>query len=148
MCWRGVRERVRNPASQPIRKLVRAKKKEVTVNGKLNTDIICVFVCLRVCVCPPSDVPSNGLYFLTYEYVKHFLTPEGQRSVISHLQQHLTTSQQDEAAASSSVCLCVFVWQCHSAQHSQHPCGWRCGRDPELDDRPSPGRPEVQLPDG
>ncbi|XP_075882957.1 mitochondrial carnitine/acylcarnitine carrier protein isoform X2 [Nelusetta ayraudi] len=24
------------------------------------------------------DVPSNGLYFLTYEYVKHFLTPEGQ----------------------------------------------------------------------
>ncbi|XP_034445725.1 mitochondrial carnitine/acylcarnitine carrier protein-like isoform X2 [Hippoglossus hippoglossus] len=24
------------------------------------------------------DVPSNGLYFLTYEYLKHFLTPEGQ----------------------------------------------------------------------
>lgn len=24
------------------------------------------------------DVPSNGVYFLTYEYVKHFLTPEGQ----------------------------------------------------------------------
>ncbi|AWP09997.1 putative tafazzin-like [Scophthalmus maximus] len=24
------------------------------------------------------DVPSNGLYFLTYEYLKRFLTPEGQ----------------------------------------------------------------------
>ncbi|XP_071314906.1 mitochondrial carnitine/acylcarnitine carrier protein-like [Trachinotus anak] len=24
------------------------------------------------------DVPSNGLYFLTYEYLKNFLTPEGQ----------------------------------------------------------------------
>uniref|UniRef100_A0A3Q0RIF5 Si:dkey-150i13.2 n=1 Tax=Amphilophus citrinellus TaxID=61819 RepID=A0A3Q0RIF5_AMPCI len=24
------------------------------------------------------DVPSNGLYFLTYEYLKDFLTPEGQ----------------------------------------------------------------------
>ncbi|XP_074500907.1 mitochondrial carnitine/acylcarnitine carrier protein-like [Sebastes fasciatus] len=24
------------------------------------------------------DVPSSGLYFLTYEYLKHFLTPEGQ----------------------------------------------------------------------
>ncbi|XP_062247410.1 mitochondrial carnitine/acylcarnitine carrier protein [Platichthys flesus] len=24
------------------------------------------------------DVPSNGLYFLTYQYLKHFLTPEGQ----------------------------------------------------------------------
>lgn len=28
---------------------------------------------------PLSDVPSNGLYFLTYEYVKHLLTPEGER---------------------------------------------------------------------
>lgn len=26
------------------------------------------------------DVPSNGLYFLTYEYLKNLLTPEGQRS--------------------------------------------------------------------
>nr|XP_020511224.1 mitochondrial carnitine/acylcarnitine carrier protein-like [Labrus bergylta] len=25
------------------------------------------------------DVPSNGLYFMTYEYLKNFLTPEGQR---------------------------------------------------------------------
>ncbi|XP_065817812.1 mitochondrial carnitine/acylcarnitine carrier protein [Labrus bergylta] len=24
------------------------------------------------------DVPSNGLYFMTYEYLKNFLTPEGQ----------------------------------------------------------------------
>uniref|UniRef100_A0A3Q1EL82 Mitochondrial carnitine/acylcarnitine carrier protein-like n=1 Tax=Acanthochromis polyacanthus TaxID=80966 RepID=A0A3Q1EL82_9TELE len=25
-----------------------------------------------------ENVPSSGLYFLTYEYLKHFLTPEGQ----------------------------------------------------------------------
>ncbi len=24
------------------------------------------------------DVPSNGVYFLTYEYLKKFLTPEGE----------------------------------------------------------------------
>lgn len=31
---------------------------------------------------PPPDVPSNGLYFMTYEYVKCLLTPEGERLVL------------------------------------------------------------------
>uniref|UniRef100_A0A673IJL2 Mitochondrial carnitine/acylcarnitine carrier protein-like n=1 Tax=Sinocyclocheilus rhinocerous TaxID=307959 RepID=A0A673IJL2_9TELE len=34
-----------------------------------------------------SDVPSNGVYFLTYEYLKQFLTPEGE------CVHHLSTSR-------------------------------------------------------
>lgn len=32
----------------------------------------------------PPDVPASGMYFMTYEWLKNILTPEGKRSVKSH----------------------------------------------------------------
>lgn len=91
------------------------------------------------------DVPSNGLYFLTYEYLKNLLTPEGQRWVTM---ENLYRAQvQRSFTLISRASLCVYVCQCVSDQHSQHPPGWWCGRDIKLDNRSSSRRPQIQLSD-
>ncbi|KAK3519117.1 hypothetical protein QTP70_017050, partial [Hemibagrus guttatus] len=50
------------------------------------------------------DVPSTGFYFLTYENLKHFLTPEGQRFV----EVTLLTAVSSGSVSSGSLILVVY----------------------------------------
>lgn len=42
------------------------------------------FPLLTAFIVYPPDVPASGMYFMTYEWLKNILTPEGKRSVKSH----------------------------------------------------------------
>lgn len=51
-----------------------------------------------------SDVPASGMYFMTYEWLKYSLTPEGKRSVGSHDRCLLIFRYATLCMSSGSVC--------------------------------------------
>lgn len=54
--------------------------------------LLCLFPLLTAFVVYPPDVPASGMYFMTYEWLKNILTPEGKRLVKSHSHHFLDFS--------------------------------------------------------
>uniref|UniRef100_A0A3Q1EL39 Mitochondrial carnitine/acylcarnitine carrier protein-like n=1 Tax=Acanthochromis polyacanthus TaxID=80966 RepID=A0A3Q1EL39_9TELE len=72
-CLAGVFTTVIVAPGERIKCLLQVRRKSASYCHKLkHRTNRKVFECLL------EDVSKNGLYFLTYEYLKHFLTPEGQ----------------------------------------------------------------------
>lgn len=103
----------------------------------------------QLSLCP--DVPASGMYFMTYEWLKYTLTPEGKRSVGSHDRSLLifTCAHLPYIGLCASLLSSCSVYnqQSDRAQHSQHSVRRRDGRDLQLGRGDSSWCAEVSLPD-